>query len=122
MFWRKKKVNIDLPDEKTDLRAAFRIRPGSDRPLVLKVAGQSYYLVNISGTGCSFRSSALKQGMIAAGTLTMTSENVVFPVSIKVVYKQRDMCHCEFTKISGSSEEILHAYVLDIQKRQIRKS
>lgn len=120
MFWKKKKVDIAFPDDATDLRAAFRIRPGSDKPILLKAGGQSCYLANISGSGCSFRSSSFKEGVIAAGTLTISSEDIVFPVTIRVVYKQRDLCHCEFTKISASAEEIIHAYVLGIQKKQIR--
>ena len=120
MFWKKKKVDIEFPDDVKDLRTAFRIRPSSDRPILLKAGGQSSYLVNVSGTGCSFRSGSFKLGMVAAGTLTISSENIVFPVTIRVVYKQRDLCHCEFTKISALAEEKIHAYVLDLQKSQIR--
>ena len=120
MFWKKKKVDIEFPENAADLRAAFRIRPGSDRPILLKAGGQSSYLVNISGTGCSFRSNSFEEGVVAAGTLTLTSENIVFPVSIRVVHRRRDLCHCEFTKISASAENAIHAYVLDIQKNQIR--
>ena len=120
MFWKKKKVDIEFPDNAADLREAFRIRPGSDRPILLKAAGQSSYLLNISGTGCSFRSSSFTEGAVAAGTLTLSSENIVFPVTIRIVKKKRDMCHCQFTKISAAAEETIHAYVLDIQKSQIR--
>lgn len=120
MFWNKKKVDVEFPGDEKDNRAAFRIRPSSDRPILLKAAGNSCYLVNISGTGCSFRSSSFDEGALAAGTLTISSDNIVFPVTIRVVRKQRDRCHCEFTKISASAQEMLHAYVLDVQKNQIR--
>ncbi len=120
MFWRKKKNDLEFAGDDNDHRDAFRIRPDSGRPILLKAAGNSCYLVNISGTGCCFRSSNFKEGVTAAGTLTMASEDIVFPVTIRVVAKQRDICRCEFTKISASAQEMIHAYVLDVQKSQIR--
>lgn len=120
MFWRKKKADLVSLNDENDHREAYRIRPDSDRPILLKAAGNSAYLVNISGTGCCFRSSYFKEGAAASGTLTIASENVVFPVSFRVVSKQRDLCRCEFTKISAKAEELIHAYVLDVQKSQIR--
>ncbi len=120
MFWKKKKVDIELPGDSADHRDAYRIRPSSDHPILLKAAGTSCYLVNISGTGCCFRSAAFKEKAVAAGTITIASDDVVFPVTIRVVTKQRDLCRCEFTKISPSAQEVIHAYVLDVQKKQIR--
>ncbi|MBT3203241.1 MAG: PilZ domain-containing protein [Gammaproteobacteria bacterium] len=120
MFWKKKKVDFEIPDNNGDHREAFRIRPGGDRPILLKAGGTSAYLVNISGSGCCFRSGYFKVGVVVAGTLTITSDDLVFPVTVRVVTKQRDLCHCEFTKISSLAQEAIHAYVLDIQKLQIR--
>lgn len=121
MFWKRKKASdIELPGEAEDHREAYRIRPDNDRPIVLKVAGNSFYLVNISGTGCCFRCSRFNEGMTAAGTLTIPSEDVVFPVSVHIVSRQRDLCRCEFTRISVPAQEMIHAYVLEAQKKQIR--
>ena len=121
MFWKRKKASdIELPGEEDEHRTAFRIRPVSDKPIVLKVAGNSFYLVNVSGNGCCFRSTRFNEGATAAGTLTIPSDDMVFPVSIRVVSRQRDLCRCEFTKISEPAQEMIHAYVLEAQKKQIR--
>jgi len=121
LFWKRKKASdIELPGDEEEHRTAFRIRPVSDKPIVLKVAGNSFYLVNVSGTGCCFRSTRFKEGNSAAGTLTIPSEDTVFPVSIHVVSRQRDLCRCEFSKISQPAQEMIHAYVLEVQKKQIR--
>lgn len=121
MFWRKKKDDISLPGD-DDHRDAYRIRPVDDRPIILKMAGYAFYVVNISGTGCCIRSHAFKEGADMAGTLTLPSEDMVFPVTVRVVSRERDLCRCEFSKISPSAQNIIHAYVLDIQKIQIRPS
>ena len=121
MFWRKKKkVDLEFPDDHQDHRSAFRIKPDTTRPIILVLGGNSYYAVNISGSGCCFRSHNYPVGTLAAGTVRMPSEDLVFPVNIRVVDKQRDLCRCEFTKISEAAEDAIHAYVLEIQKRQIR--
>ena len=120
MFWQKKKVDVDLPGD-DDHREAFRVRPVDDRPIILKIAGYTFYVVNISGTGCCIRSNGFKEGAEAVGTLTFPSEDVVFPVSVRVISRQRDLCRFEFSKISPAAQNIIHAYVLDIQKNKLRQ-
>lgn len=121
MFWKRKKASdIEIPGEADEHRGAFRIRPVNNKPILLKLAGNSFHLVNISGNGCCFRSTRYKEGMVAAGTLTIPSDDVVFPVSIRIVSRQRDLCRCEFSKISPSAQDMIHAYVLEAQKNQLR--
>jgi len=120
LFWKKNKIDVELPNNGADHRDAFRIRPGSNRPVLLKVADTSAYLLNISGTGCAFRSSSFELDATAVGTLTIASDDLVFPLSIRVISKKGDLCHCEYTKISSLAREAIHAYVLDMQKQRIR--
>ena len=77
-------------------------------------------LTNISGTGCSFRSYNYPEGYQAPGTIRIPSIDIIFPVTIRVVSKQKDLCHCEFVRIAPKSEDAIHAYVLDTQKAIIR--
>ena len=120
MFWKKKKINIELLGDDSDHREAFRIRPIADRPVILKVLGKSFFAVNISGTGCCFRSKSFQEGTVASGTITIPSEDQVFPVSIRVVSRQRDLCRCEFVRISQSAQNMIHSYVLELQKSLLR--
>ncbi len=122
MFWKRKKASdIEIPGDQEDHRKAYRIRPRTDKPIALKIAGNTYYLVNISGNGCCFRSTRFKEGASVAGVLTIPKDDLVFPVSIRIISRQRDLCRCQFTKISAVAEEMIHAYVLEVQKKQIRK-
>lgn len=121
MFWKKKpKIDLEIPDDDQDQRNAFRIKPDSSSPVILNVAGDSYMLTNISGTGCSFRSYNYPEGYQAPGTLRIPSEDIIFPVTIRVVSKQKDLCHCEFIRIAPKSEDAIHAYVLNAQKAILR--
>lgn len=121
MFWKKKKIiDIEIKGDEKDSRAAFRIKPDLERPLILTVQGNSYHVTNISGTGCCFRSNQFAEGAILAGTIRIPSEDIIFPVSIRIVARQRDVCRCEFSKISFSAENAIHAYVLEAQKKMIR--
>jgi hypothetical protein len=121
LYWKKKKkIDIEFPAEEQDLRNAYRIRPDSGRPIILNVAGDSYMLINVSGTGCSFRSYNYPEGYQAPGTLKIPSDDIIFPVTIRIVSKQKDLCHCEFIKIAQKSEDAIHAYVLDAQKAILR--
>lgn len=121
MFWRKKKkIDLEFPSDSREHRSAYRIKPDPMRPIILNLAGNSYPLTNISGTGCCFRSHNFPEGYIAACTLKIPSEDIIFPVNIRVVARKRDICRCEFTKITEKAEDAIHAYVLDVQKEQIR--
>ena len=118
-FKKKKKIDIEVPSD-GDHRGAFRIKPDPTRPIILTLAGNSYHVVNISGTGCCFRSHNFPEGYQAAGTLRIPSEDIIFPVTVRVVSKQRDLCRCHFDKISSKAEDSIHAYVLEVQKNAIR--
>ena len=121
MFWKKKKtVDLEVPGDEKDHRAAYRVKPDQTRPIILNIVGNSYQVENISGTGCSFRSHKFGEGSQAAGTLKIPSEDIIFPVTVHIVSRQRDLCRCEFTKISPQAEDAIHSYVLNVQKYQLR--
>ncbi len=123
MFWKKKQTfNIDLPETDSDHRVAFRVKPDAKKPVVLTIAGSAYYAVNISGSGCCIRSYSLQPGYTASGTVKFPSEDAIFPITLVVKSRKNDLCHCEFTSISAAAQDIIHHYVLDIQKNQIRKN
>ncbi len=119
-FKKKKKIDFVIPGDEQDFRGAYRIKPDPTRPIILNIAGNSYQVVNISGTGCCFRSHNYPQGYQATGTLKIPSEDLIFPLTVQVVSKQRDLCRCQFSKISQQAEDALHAYVLDVQKSKLR--
>ena len=57
MFWKKKKkIDLEFPSDFSDHRSAFRVKPDQTNPIILSVAGNSYHVVNVSGTGCRLAS------------------------------------------------------------------
>ena len=121
MFWKKqKKIDIEFPEDRNDLRSAYRIKPEATRPVIVTLQGNSYHVVNISGTGCCFRSHNFAEGAQISGTIRIPSEDIIFPVTVEIVSIQRDLCRCAFSKISESAENAIHAYVLEVQKNKLR--
>ncbi len=122
MFWKKKKkiFELGIEGDDKDHRTAFRLKPDVKHPVTLNVSGNSYPLQDISGTGCSFQSQSFRDGARGPGTISIPSEDVIFPVTIRVVGTVRGICHCEFSKISEKAEDVIHAYILEMQKERIR--
>ncbi|MDJ0834047.1 MAG: PilZ domain-containing protein [Gammaproteobacteria bacterium] len=121
MFWKKKqksKITVELADNEQDYRAAYRVKPSPDLPAELTLQARTCPIVNISGTGCCFRSEEIADGAQVTGTIRI--EGVVYPITLRVVAKQNDLCRCQFIKTSANTENALHHYVLKVQKSKIR--
>ena len=120
MFWKKKKIiDVELPDDYPDGRNAFRIAPDRSHPIILSLQGNNFHALNISSGGVCLRSHGFAFGQEIVGTISLPSEDKIFTVSLQVVSKQKDMCRCKFTKIHPDAEELLHHYILELQKKYI---
>jgi hypothetical protein len=123
LFWKKKKtIDVALDPKHNDNRAAYRIAPDSDRPVILTIAGQSFNALNISGNGAAFRAQDFEPGSRAAATIRLPGEERVFPVVLEVVSRQGDLCRCCFRDIHQDAENLLHSYILELQKSKIRQN
>ena len=123
MFWKSKKtVDVTLDPKHGDNRAAYRIAPDRSKPVIVTIMGNSFHALNISGTGIAFRSHNFPQGTRVAATVRLPSEDRLFPVVLEVVAKQGDLCRCCFREIHEDAENLLHSYILDLQKRKIRQN
>jgi hypothetical protein len=121
LFWKKKKtVDLEFPGEANEHRKAFRVKTDQMSPIIISLAGNSYHVMNVSGTGCCFRSHNYPVGFTAPATLKIPNEDIIFPLTILVVSRQHNICRCEFTKISEKAQNSVHAYVLKVQKQAIR--
>ena len=123
MFWKNKKsIDVVLESKYSDNRAAYRITPDRAKPVIISIAGNSFHAVNISGSGVAFRSHNFEVGTRAQAMIRLPSEDRLFPVVIEVVAKQRDLCRCCFREIHEDAENLLHSYILELQKRKIRQN
>ncbi len=123
MFWKKKKtIDVALDARHSDNRAAYRIAPDSDRPVIISINDESYNALNISGTGIAFRSEKFEVGKRTSALIRLPAEERVFPVVLEVVAKQKDLCRCSFREIHQEAENLLHNYILELQKWKIRQN
>ncbi len=121
MFWKKKKkVDVVLDARHDDNRAAYRIAPDLTQPVIISIMGNSLHALNVSGTGVAFRSHNFTVGTQSAATIRLPCEDKIFPVVLEVVAKQADLCRCSFVEIHEDAENLLHSYILELQKRKIR--
>lgn len=123
MFWKKKKtIEVALDSRHSDNRAAYRIAPDSDRPVIISIKENTFKALNISGTGIAFRADKFEVGSRWAAKIRLPGEGRVFPVVLEVVAKQSDLCRCCFRDIHEEAENLLHSYILELQKLKIRQN
>ncbi len=121
MFWKKKKtIDVALDSRHSDYRSAYRIAPDNNKPVIISIMGNHFNALNISGNGIAFRSHNFPQGTRTQAMIRLPSEDRIFPVTLEVVSKQGDLCRCSFTEIHEDAENLLHSYILELQKRKIR--
>ena len=121
MFWKKKKtIDVTLDSRHSDHRSAFRVVPDSNKPLTISIMSNNFNVLNFSGNGIAFRSDNFQQGSRMQAMIRLPSEDRIFPVKLEVVSKQGDLCRCSFTEIHEDAENLLHSYILELQKRKIR--
>ena len=121
MFWKKKKnLDVALDARYSDNRSAFRIAPDRDKPVIVSIMGNAINALNVSGNGLAFRSHSFPQGTRLHATIRLPSEDRIFPVIMEIVCKQNDLCRCNFVEVHEDAENLLHSYILNLQKRKIR--
>ena len=121
MFWKKKKTfELELDSRYSDNRSAYRIAPDRTKPVIISIKGNSFHALNVSGTGIAFRSHNFPEGTRTAATIRLPSEDRIFPVVLEIVAKQGDLCRCCFREIHEDAENLLHSYILELQKSKIR--
>jgi hypothetical protein len=123
LFWKKKKTaSLGFDGKGDDHRQAFRMAPDTAKPILITIKGHVFKAVNISGTGVCIRTHNLPVGTVVTATVRLPSEDIIFPVTLEVMMKQDDFCRCRFTQIHREAEDLLHAYILDLQKVKIRQN
>jgi hypothetical protein len=123
LFWKKKKTtNLGLDSENDDRRQAFRIVPNAEKPILITIKGHAYKAVNISGTGVCIRAYNLPVGTVTSAIIRLPNENVISSMTLEVMMKKGSFCRCRFKQVDRQAEDLLHAYILDLQKVKIRRN
>ena len=120
MFWKNKKSERPYLRLKTeDRRSAVRVNPCNQ--LSMEVEGRVVPVMDISAGGIAFSMDGTVPNDQVSASLNLAMFNRTVDVTIKVVsVENKDICHGYFLSLTAEEQEILHCYILEIQKQAIR--
>tara|TARA_B100000614_G_C14396633_1_gene431987 strand:+ start:66 stop:476 length:411 start_codon:yes stop_codon:yes gene_type:complete len=127
LFWKKKKPPaVDTLVEFDDKREAFRyvFPPGKRLPMVFK--GKPVRVIDLSAGGIAFTNEGFKTNETDTVQLNLKMPNykgnTVFKAVAKVIrVTDKGICHCLFENCRVEDYELLHKYVLEMQKQDLKK-
>jgi c-di-GMP-binding flagellar brake protein YcgR len=109
-----------------DRRGFFRVEPPSGDPLWVKIENRQYRVKDIGAGGIGiYRKQG--EGEIEAGKtypfhITLPLLNEVITGTLKAVNRSDEAYHCAFIALSEEKREMLHLFVLEMQKEQLREA
>ncbi len=129
MFWKKRKTNkkplFDFAS--SNQRNAFRYRHDDNNRPEITFLGKKVHLLDISASGTSFKAENFSPGDIDNVKLDLndpdTKKQSLISLKIKIVSKDDNtcICHCCFENITEHQKNLIHQYILDKQKKAIKK-
>lgn len=133
MFWKKPKPKSE-PVPATDIldpldpenqREAFRYVFSDQECITLQFLGRTVTVMDISARGMAFTDQGFSQ--YDADHIQMDLDipnyrgNTFFSARARILFISRDrICHCIFENCTIEQYEMLHKYVLELQKKRLR--
>ncbi len=106
-------------DAGTD-RAAYRVTPDPNDPVILQLDGTLTRVLDISANGISCIAPHVKSNMRYAIKLDLPTEQGVINTYVDVsVISDESIVRCQFIGLKEEDQEMLHRYVLHRQKSAI---
>ena len=130
LFWKKPKQTSDIRDplETEDQREAFRYIFKGDLRLSMDFKQKPVQVINISAGGMAFRDEGFAQYDVDQIHLILDIPNyrgeLEFSAQLRILdISDQGICHCIFENCTIQEYEIIHKYVLEMQKKEMmRKS
>ncbi len=119
MFWKKwlhilKKQDAPRPNVIVDIRAAYRVRPSSDAPILLIVDRNPVPVVDISSGGVSFKNRDFMVGVFYRVNFILPHNKKEISCQVEVMGIDRHrVCRCRFTDLTAEQEESILQYVVE---------
>ena len=124
---KKKKTGIDAlnPGEQDDKREAYRYHFNDDQRPSLIFLGKPVLLINISAGGLAFKNGDFSLGDTDQIHLNLnipgSMESAVLTAKAKIFHISREgICRCSFEDMPPDQAELIHKYVLEMQKKDLR--
>lgn len=103
-------------------RAAYRVVPDPDDPIILQLDGRLSRVLDISATGFSAPPDVVEPGRRYPFSLDLPSTPQPVSGYVDVLSAtDRSQLHCRFVDLAAEDFDALHRYVLLRQKSAIRK-
>ncbi|WDP86651.1 MAG: PilZ domain-containing protein [Desulfobacter sp.] len=128
MFWKKTKApgNAVSSIDQTDQRASFRYVFSGNTQLAIKFKGREVNLTDISAGGLGFSNPGAKQYDSDKISLILNMPNFTgdpaLNVQIRILHiSANQICHCIFENCTVQEYEVIHKFVLEMQKQDLKK-
>ncbi len=123
MFWRRKKKSSEICSIETkDRRESFRVSPLKDEPVKSSVGNQDVQIIDIGAKGISFKCHNQKPGDIININFDLPGQDKTVITKLKIILIDKEnVCHGCFPEISEESVEMIHKYMLEVQKKEIKR-
>ena len=127
MFWKKEKPPTDiLVHESEDQRQSFRYEFGDSEGFNMAFKGRTVRVINISAGGMAFRNQGFNQFdfdfvKFQLDIPDFTGDTTFFAGLRILRVSSRDTCHCIFEQCSLDQHELIHKYVLEMQKKDLAR-
>lgn len=122
MFWKRPSDTPKVLFADRSQRSAYRVAPDCDEPVILVLEGQLVRVYNISAGGFSCDIDGLKCGHLYSVKLNLPDMQQNIDGQARLLScDERGHCHFAFYGFNDTQQAQLHYYVLQCQKRSIRK-
>ncbi|MCP3873021.1 MAG: PilZ domain-containing protein [Desulfobacteraceae bacterium] len=122
MFWKKKKQQTDtFIYESKDKRDAYRYDFKDGQGFEIQFKGKTLQVINISAGGIAFYNSDFEQfdSDFVKFKLDIPNfkDDTSFYTGLRILtIDETNICHCIFEQCSLEQHELIHKYVLEMQK------
>ncbi|MFH2091182.1 MAG: hypothetical protein ABIJ31_02360 [Pseudomonadota bacterium] len=125
MFWKKEKPTGDaIIHDSEDKRESFRYQFKDGQRIQIRFLEKTVRVLNISAGGMAFKNDGFLQFDFDFIKFTLDIPNFngnnTFFAGLRILSLiQEDICHCIFAQWSLDQHELIHKYVLEMQKNDI---
>ncbi len=123
MFWRRKSRR---PDEQIewdeDKRSTYRAVPTKEEPVFFYIGDEACLVGDISAGGASFaRPPKITEGQVIVVRFRLPYVDKAIRAKFKVIRLTEDTAFGAFVDLGPEGQDLIHRYVLELQKRQVKK-
>ncbi len=128
MFWKKKKPADDAIIHQTDdQRATYRYQFKENEKLEIQFQGKTVRVIDISAGGMAFKNNGFKPLdfefiKFRLDIPDFTGDSTFFAGLRIINISETGTCHCLFEQCSLDQHELIHKYVLEMQKIELQKN